>query len=46
MYERAGLVQPKRSAEPPAVLAARTSSGVRQIQRLVADLGVNLAGAR
>jgi MerR family transcriptional regulator/heat shock protein HspR len=44
MYERQGLVQPKRSANR-RLYSRRDIDRVRQIQRLVADLGVNLAGA-
>jgi MerR family transcriptional regulator/heat shock protein HspR len=44
MYERQGLVQPKRSANR-RLYSQRDIERVRQIQRLVADLGVNLAGA-
>ena len=44
MYERQGLVQPKRSANR-RLYSQRDIERVRQIQRLIADLGVNLAGA-
>ena len=44
MYERQGLVQPKRSANR-RLYSRRDIERVQQIQRLVADLGVNLAGA-
>lgn len=44
MYERQGLVQPKRSSNR-RLYSRRDIERVRQIQRLVADLGVNLAGA-
>jgi len=44
MYERQGLVQPKRSSNR-RLYSKRDIERVRQIQRLVADLGVNLAGA-
>jgi MerR family transcriptional regulator/heat shock protein HspR len=43
-YERQGLVQPKRAANR-RLYSRRDIERVRQIQRLVADLGVNLAGA-
>jgi MerR family transcriptional regulator/heat shock protein HspR len=43
-YERQGLVQPKRSANR-RLYSQRDIERVRQIQRLIADLGVNLAGA-
>jgi MerR family transcriptional regulator/heat shock protein HspR len=44
MYERQGLVQPKRASNR-RLYSRRDIERVRQIQRLVADLGVNLAGA-
>ncbi len=44
MYERQGLVQPSRHANR-RLYSRRDIERVRQIQRLVADLGVNLAGA-
>jgi MerR family transcriptional regulator/heat shock protein HspR len=44
MYERQGLVQPQRTANR-RLYSRRDIERVRQIQRLVADLGVNLAGA-
>ena len=44
MYERQGLVQPKRAANR-RLYSRRDIERVQQIQRLVADLGVNLAGA-
>jgi MerR family transcriptional regulator/heat shock protein HspR len=44
MYERQGLVQPRRTANR-RLYSRRDIERVQQIQRLVADLGVNLAGA-
>jgi MerR family transcriptional regulator/heat shock protein HspR len=44
MYERQGLVQPRRRSNR-RLYSRRDIDRVRQIQRLVADLGVNLAGA-
>jgi len=44
MYERQGLVKPQRSANR-RLYSRRDIDRVRQIQRLIADLGVNLAGA-
>jgi len=44
MYERQGLLQPWRKANR-RLYSRRDIERVRQIQRLVADLGVNLAGA-
>lgn len=44
MYERQGLIQPKRSANR-RLYSRRDIERLQQIQRLVADLGVNLAGA-
>ncbi|MBI5290244.1 MAG: MerR family transcriptional regulator [Chloroflexi bacterium] len=44
MYERQGLLTPWRKANR-RLYSRRDIERVRQIQRLVADLGVNLAGA-
>jgi MerR family transcriptional regulator/heat shock protein HspR len=44
MYERQGLLQPWRKANR-RLYSRRDIERVRQIQRLVSDLGVNLAGA-
>jgi MerR family transcriptional regulator/heat shock protein HspR len=43
-YERIGLVQPKRSDGNIRLYSERDLDLVRQIRRLMDDLGVNLAG--
>ncbi|GAC1384448.1 MAG: hypothetical protein NVS4B8_24230 [Herpetosiphon sp.] len=45
MYERRGLIQPKRSDGNIRLFSDEDVERVRAIQRLVHDLGVNLAGA-
>jgi len=44
-YERAGLVRPSRSRGRIRLYSVADIHRLRQIQRLIADLGVNLAGA-
>lgn len=43
-YERAGLVEPARSKGRIRLYSLRDLERVRQIRRLIDDLGVNLAG--
>jgi MerR family transcriptional regulator/heat shock protein HspR len=43
-YERAGLVEPARSKGRMRLYSLQDLERVRQIRRLVEDLGVNLAG--
>src|SRR3954468_6603670 len=43
-YERAGLVEPARSKGRIRLYSLHDLERVRQIRRLVEDLGVNLAG--
>lgn len=43
-YERAGLVQPSRSRGNIRLYSPRDIERLRLIQRLIGDLGVNLAG--
>ncbi len=43
-YERAGLVAPSRSSGRRRMYSPSDIERVREIQRMVADLGVNLAG--
>lgn len=43
-YERAGLVQPSRSRGNIRLYSQRDIARLRLIQRLMGDLGVNLAG--
>lgn len=43
-YERAGLVQPSRSRGNIRMYSQRDIDRLRLIQRLIDDLGVNLAG--
>ncbi|MGE5594907.1 MAG: heat shock protein transcriptional repressor HspR [Hyphomicrobiales bacterium] len=43
-YERAGLVEPKRTAGNIRMYSNRDIQKIRQAQRLVEELGVNLAG--
>lgn len=45
MYERRGLIQPQRSEGNIRLFSDEDVERVRTIQRLVNDLGVNLAGA-
>lgn len=44
-YERAGLLTPSRSRGRIRLYSQRDLDRVRQVQRLIDDLGVNLAGA-
>ena len=44
-YERAGLIQPSRSPGNIRLYSQTDINRMRQIQRLINDLGVNLAGA-
>jgi len=44
-YERLGLIRPSRSQGRVRLYSAADVARLRQIQRLVQDLGVNLAGA-
>jgi MerR family transcriptional regulator/heat shock protein HspR len=43
-YERAGLVRPSRSQGRRRLYSQSDIERVREIQRLMSDLGVNLAG--
>jgi len=43
-YERAGLVEPKRSRGNIRLYSRADVARLRQVQRLINDLGVNLAG--
>jgi len=43
-YERQGLLQPSRSAGNRRLYSQRDIERLRQVLRLVSDLGVNLAG--
>lgn len=43
-YERIGLVEPKRSRGNIRLYSRADVARLRQVQRLMADLGVNLAG--
>ncbi len=43
-YERIGLVQPSRSRGRVRLYSQADVARLRHIQRLIADLGVNLAG--
>jgi len=43
-YERLGLVEPKRSRGNIRLYSRADVARLRQVQRLVNDLGVNLAG--
>ena len=43
-YERAGLLQPSRSRGQRRLYSNADIARLREIQRLIADLGVNLAG--
>ena len=44
MYERAGLLTPRRTAQGLRLYSERDVERLRQIQRLTQELGVNLAG--
>ncbi|MCL6518788.1 MAG: MerR family transcriptional regulator [Armatimonadetes bacterium] len=44
MYERIGLIKPKRVGRKNRMYSDRDIERLRQIQRLTQDLGVNLAG--
>lgn len=44
-YERLGLVRPSRSRGRQRLYSAADLARIRYIQRLIQDLGVNLAGA-
>ncbi|MEX2245633.1 MAG: MerR family transcriptional regulator [Dehalococcoidia bacterium] len=44
-YERVGLVEPKRSRGNIRLYSPADVARLRQVQRLINDLGVNLAGA-
>ena len=44
-YERAGLVAPSRSRGRIRLYSQADIERIRQVQRLIDDLGVNLAGA-
>jgi MerR family transcriptional regulator/heat shock protein HspR len=43
-YERAGLLTPSRSSGRQRMYSPQDIERLREIQRLIADLGVNLAG--
>ena len=43
-YERAGLIEPKRTSGNIRMYSNRDIQRIRQTQRLVDELGVNLAG--
>ena len=44
MYERVGLVEPKRTPQGARLYSENDLERLRQIQRLTQDMGVNLAG--
>src|SRR6266567_2775298 len=44
-YEREGLIQPSRSRGNIRLYSISDINRLRQVQRLISDLGVNLAGA-
>lgn len=44
MYERVGLVTPKRTPQGLRLYSERDLERLRQIQRLTQEMGVNLAG--
>jgi MerR family transcriptional regulator, heat shock protein HspR len=46
MYERKGLIRPKRTSGNSRLYSQSDVDWVRQIQRLTQDEGVNLAGVR
>ena len=43
-YERAGLLQPSRSSGKRRLYSVSDIARLREIQRLMSDLGLNLAG--
>jgi len=44
LYEREGLLEPKRSPQHTRLYSEADLERVRQIQRLTQDMGVNIAG--
>jgi MerR family transcriptional regulator/heat shock protein HspR len=46
MYERRGLIQPKRSTKHTRLYSLQDVERLRYIQRLTTDLGLNLAGVQ
>ena len=44
-YERVGLIEPSRSRGRIRLYSRKDLERIRQVQRLIDDLGVNLAGA-
>ncbi|MER3479237.1 MAG: MerR family transcriptional regulator [Meiothermus sp.] len=44
LYERKGLIQPKRSSGKTRLYSERDVEKLREIRRLTQELGVNLAG--
>jgi MerR family transcriptional regulator/heat shock protein HspR len=44
-YERAGIIEPSRSPGRIRLYSQADIARLRQIQRLISELGVNLAGA-
>ena len=46
MYERAGLVEPARTAGQTRRYSAEDIARLRQVVRMVRELGVNLAGVQ
>jgi len=44
-YERAGIIEPSRSRGRIRLYSPADIARLRQIQRLISELGVNLAGA-
>ncbi len=44
LYERKGLIRPKRSAGKTRLYSERDIEHLREIRRLTQELGVNLAG--
>ncbi len=44
LYERKGLIRPKRSAGKTRLYSERDIERLREIRRLTQELGVNLAG--
>lgn len=44
MYERKGLVTPKRTDSQQRLYSMRDLDDIREIRRLTRDMGVNLAG--
>jgi MerR family transcriptional regulator/heat shock protein HspR len=44
-YERAGIIEPSRSRGRIRLYSPADIARLRQIQRLITELGVNLAGA-